>query len=235
MSSSQNSTAAANRPRPFANIIAWCKFEDYAPFSAVGFAVETADTHELCFAPHFSRNVYPWSIIVRWDYLSEVLPQYDLPGQFKKQQETENTMEPIKIKFVKMFDDAKAPKQAHEGDAGYDLYVHSIEPIKGENAVIIHSGIRVEIPYGYQGELRARSSVHKTGAILSNGVGTIDAGYRGEVMGVFYLNGNDEPFAVGDRFAQLVIMPAPAVEYEEVEELSASERGENGYGSTGTK
>ena len=234
MSCSQNSNAAANKPRPFANIIVWVKFADLAPFSAVGFAVETEDTHELCFAPHFSREVYPWSIVVRWDYLSEVLPQYDTPGQFKKQQETETTMEPIKIKFVKMYPDAKAPKQGHEGDAGYDLYVHSIEPIKGENAVIIHSGIRVEIPYGYQGELRARSSVHETGAILSNGVGTIDAGYRGEVKGVFYLDKNNEEFFdVGDRFAQLVIMPAPAVEYVEVEELSASERGENGYGSTG--
>jgi len=232
MSSSKSSTAA-NKPRLFANIIAWCKFDDLPPFAAVGFAVETDDTHELCFAPHFSREVYPWSIVVRWDYLSDVLPQYDLPGQFKKQQETETTMEPIKIKFVKMFEDAKAPQQGHFGDAGFDLHVHSIEPIKGENAVIIHSGIRVEIPYGYQGELRARSSVHKTNSILSNGVGTIDAGYRGEVMAVYYCNGDMEPFKVGERFAQLVIMPAPAVEYVEVEELSASERGENGYGSTG--
>ena len=142
---------------------------------------------------------------------------------------------PITIKYRKLHPDAKDPKQGHFGDAGFDFSVHSVEPIKGENAVIIHSGICVEIPYGYQGELRARSSVHKTGTILSNGVGTIDAGYRGEVMGVFYLNGNDEPFAVGDRFAQLVIMPAPPVKYVEVEELSKSERGANGYGSTGTK
>lgn len=140
---------------------------------------------------------------------------------------------PITIKYRKLHPDAKAPKQGHYGDAGFDLSVLSVEPIKGENAVIIHSGICVEIPYGYQGELRARSSVHKTNTILSNGVGTIDAGYRGEVKGVFYLNGNMEPFKVGDRFAQLVIMPAPAVRYVEVEKLSASERGENGYGSTG--
>ena len=141
---------------------------------------------------------------------------------------------PLIIKYKKLHPDAKAPKQGHYGDAGFDLSVYFVEPIKGENAVIIHSGICVEIPYGYQGELRARSSVHKTGTILSNGVGTIDAGYRGEVKGVFYLDKNNEEFFdVGDRFAQLVIMPAPAVEYVEVEELSASERGENGYGSTG--
>ncbi len=142
---------------------------------------------------------------------------------------------PLIIKYKKLHPDAKPPKQGHYGDAGFDFSVYSIEPIKGEKAVIIHSGICVEIPYGYQGELRARSSVHKTGAVLSNGVGTIDAGYRGEVKGVFYLNGNDNPFEIGDRFAQLVIMPAPPVKYVEVEELSESERGENGYGSTGTK
>ena len=233
MSSSQESNTAPDKPEPFADIIVLVKFDDYAPFMAVGFAVETEDTHELCFAPHFSREVYPWSIIKRWDYLMDVLPWYKINGKTKSKQETKPTMETLKIKFVKMYPDAKAPKQGHEGDAGFDLYVHSVEPIKGENAVIVHSGIRVEIPYGYQGELRARSSVHKTNTILSNGVGTIDAGYRGEVKGVFYLNGNNEPFAIGDRFAQLVIMPAPPVEYEEVEELSASERGENGYGSTG--
>ena len=142
---------------------------------------------------------------------------------------TEN--KPIIIKFTKE-PGALNPKQSHEGDAGFDLFVLSIERVR-ENAVIVHSGIHVEIPYGYQGELRARSSVHKTNAILSNGVGTIDAGYRGEVKAVFYHEGNDLPFEVGERFAQLVIMPVPAVEYVEVMELSESERGERGYGSTG--
>lgn len=143
--------------------------------------------------------------------------------------ETEN--KPLIIKFTKE-PGALDPKQSHEGDAGFDLFVLSIERVR-ENAVIVHSGIHVEIPYGYQGELRARSSVHKTNAILSNGVGTIDAGYRGEVRAVFYHEGNDLPFKVGERFAQLVIMPVPAVEYVEVEKLSESERGERGYGSTG--
>lgn len=141
---------------------------------------------------------------------------------------------PIIIKYRKLFPDAKAPKQGHYGDAGYDFYVHHIEPAKEcKNVVIAHSGICVEIPYGYQGELRARSSIFKTHAVLSNGVGTIDAGYRGEVMAAFYHEGDDMPFAVEDRFAQLVIMPAPAVRYVEVKELSESERGEGGYGSTG--
>ena len=139
---------------------------------------------------------------------------------------------PIIIKYRKLDPAALPPKQGHFGDAGFDFHVLSIERVR-ENAVIVHSGICVEIPYGYQGELRARSSVHKTNAILSNGVGTIDAGYRGEVKAVFYHEGNDLPFEVNERFAQLVIMPAPAVRYVEVEELSASERGENGYGSTG--
>lgn len=142
---------------------------------------------------------------------------------------TEN--KPLIIKFTKE-PGALNPKQNHEGDAGFDLFVLSIERVR-ENAVVVHSGVHVEIPYGYQGELRARSSVHKTNAILSNGVGTIDAGYRGEVRAVFYHEGNDLPFEVGERFAQLVIMPVPSVEYVEVMELSESERGERGYGSTG--
>ena len=159
----------------------------------------------------------------------------------RKQEEMKNILKnlfkrkkPIIIKFIRKYPDAKTPKQGHFGDAGYDFYVHHVEPAKGyENVVIVYSGICVEIPYGYQGELRARSSVYKTYSILSNGVGTIDAGYRGEVRAAFYLNGNAEPFKVGERFAQLVIMPAPAVEYVEVEKLSESERGEGGYGSTG--
>jgi len=142
---------------------------------------------------------------------------------------------PITVKFKKLHPAAEAPKKSHPDDAGWDLTAVQVERI-GKNRVRVHSGIAVEIPYGYQGELRARSSVYKKDGevILSNCVGTIDAGYRGEVMAVFYGSDLcDIPFEIGERFAQLVIMPVPDVVFEESAELSESSRGSGGYGSTG--
>lgn len=142
---------------------------------------------------------------------------------------------PLVVKFKKLHPAASTPKQSHPGDAGWDLTAVRVERI-GKNRVRVHSGIAVEIPYGYQGELRSRSSIFKKDGevILSNCVGTIDAGYRGEVMAVFYCSDLcDVPFDIGERFAQLVIMPVPHVVFEESEELSESERGSGGYGSSG--
>ena len=139
------------------------------------------------------------------------------------------------VKYKKLHPAAIAPKRAHAGDAGWDLTAVRVERI-GKNRVRVYSGIAVEIPEGYQGELRARSSIHeKDGEVLlSNCVGTIDAGYRGEVMAVFYCSDLCKlPFAVGERFAQLVIMPVPDVVFEEADNLSESDRGTGGYGSTG--
>lgn len=142
------------------------------------------------------------------------------------------TMTSMKIKFKKLTPEAEAPKQGRPGDAGFDLtavYVERLDSCR----VKAHSGIAVEIPEGYEGQLRARSSIHNAEAILSNGIGTIDAGYRGEICAIFYHSGTKLPYDTGDRFAQLVIKPVPRVEYVEAEELSESERGAGGYGSTG--
>ena len=143
---------------------------------------------------------------------------------------------PLVVKFKKLHPAAESPKQSHPGDAGWDLTAVEIERL--ENGLVrVHSGIAVEIPYGYQGELRPRSSIYKKECrpILSNCVGTIDAGYRGEVMAVFYVSPAHElPFEIGERFAQLVIMPVSEVKFIESEELSDSERGTGGYGSSGS-
>ena len=141
----------------------------------------------------------------------------------------------VNVKVKKLSPAAEMPKQSHKWDAGWDLTAVRVERI-GKNRVKVYSGIAVEIPEGYQGELRARSSIHKKDGevILSNCVGTIDAGYRGEVMAVFYCSDRCKlPFAVGERFAQLVIMPVPDVVFLEVDTLSESDRGTGGYGSTG--
>lgn len=137
------------------------------------------------------------------------------------------------IKFKKLNDKAVAPKRAHKTDAGYDLTCTEVEEQIDGN-VRYHSGIAVEIPEGHVGLVFPRSSIYKTGMQLTNSVGVIDAGYRGEIMAVMRRQTYEfAPYRIGDRFAQLIIMPIPDVTYEEATELSDSDRGEGGYGSSG--
>ena len=100
---------------------------------------------------------------------------------------------------------------------------------------IVRFGIAMEIPEGYVGLIFPRSSIHKTSMRLTNAVGVIDSGYRGEISAVFDVSGYDEVnfYNVGDRAAQIIIMPYPHVEFEEAEELSSTERGTGGFGSSG--
>lgn len=122
------------------------------------------------------------------------------------------------------------PKYAKAGDAGMDLTAASV---KQELEMVTYgSGIAMEIPEGHVGLIFARSSVYKTGMLLSNCVGVVDSGYRGEITAKFY-SPNGPGYAEGERFAQIVIMPYPLIEFEEVTELAESERGTGGYGSSG--
>jgi dUTP pyrophosphatase len=96
--------------------------------------------------------------------------------------------------------------------------------------------LAVEIPEGMVGLVFPRSSVRNYDLVLSNGVGVIDSGYRGEIMATFNVknpSGIQEIYVEGDRIAQLVIMPVPLVQFVEVEELSETERNTSGHGSTG--
>lgn len=139
----------------------------------------------------------------------------------------------IKIKTKKLFSDSVLPKQAKKGDAGFDMTATSVERI-GLFKYRYGTGIAMEIPEGYEGEIRPRSSVHKTGMILSNCVGTIDSGYRGEIMAVFWkIPFIGKPYQVGDRIMQILIKPVPDVKFMEAEKLSETDRGTGGYGSTG--
>ena len=140
----------------------------------------------------------------------------------------------MKSRFKKLHKDAQQPKRAHNTDAGFDLTATSIKVTC--NLVEYGTGIAVEIPEGYVGLVFPRSSICKKNIYLTNSVGVIDSGYRGEVMAKFRLDALDESLSiynVGDRIAQLIIMPIPSVTFQEAEELSDSDRGTGGYGSTG--
>lgn len=168
----------------------------------------------------------------------------------------------MRIKIQRLNDLAVLPKYAHASDAGMDLVATSKSYDEYGN-VVYGFGIAVEIPEGYVGLVFPRSSNCKHALTLSNSVGVIDSGYRGEVMAKFshnlfllrhkywwqrlrsHFNGLDvrdtfgvkslryREYEIGERVAQLIVLPYPKVEWEVVDKLSASDRGKGGYGSTG--
>ena len=138
----------------------------------------------------------------------------------------------MKIKIKKLSENAVIPKYAMHGDAGMDLTVTDIE-IVDHFHIKYKFGIAIDIPLGYVGLVYPRSSIYKQGQILTNSVGVIDSGYRGEICAVMMGNNSDLSYKVGDRAAQIMIIPYPQIEFEESNDLSESERGSGSYGSTG--
>ena len=136
------------------------------------------------------------------------------------------------VKVKKTHQNAILPRYAKQGDAGQDLTVTEVEYLDSEH-IKLHFGLAFEIPTGYVGYIFPRSSCYKQKQILSNSVGVVDSGYRGEVSAVMIGTSKDFMYRVGDRAAQIIIMPIPTIEFEEVQELSESERGDSGYGSSG--
>ena len=140
----------------------------------------------------------------------------------------------MKVKIKKLHPNAVKPKYAKESDAGMDLVATSI--IENTSFQITYGiGLAIEIPDGMVGLIFPRSSIRNTELMLSNAVGVIDAGYRGELQATFNkLNGLDSvSYKVGDRIAQIIIVPHPIIQIVEVDELSESSRGIGGFGSTG--
>ena len=137
----------------------------------------------------------------------------------------------MKVKIKKLHDDAVIPKYAKDGDAGLDLT--AVDVIADEGTITYKTGIAVEIPRWHVGLLFPRSSVYKTGQTLTNCVGVIDSGYRGEIMLKYSLSKYGKEYEIGDRVGQLIILPHPNIEFEEVEELTKTSRGRGSYGSTG--
>jgi len=129
--------------------------------------------------------------------------------------------------------DQYKPLKAHSEDACYDVFATSIL-YEDDNKVHYGLGFALELPPNFRADLRARSSIHKTGLILSNGVGTGDAGYSGEYQAVFYkIAPNAISYFIGDRVAQIKFEKVEQVEFQEVKDLSKSVRGVNGFGSSG--
>lgn len=140
----------------------------------------------------------------------------------------------MKVKMKKLHPDAIIPTYAKDGDAAMDLYAVEFFEDKWENCVYL-TGIALEIPPGFVGLLFPRSSISKTSMFLTNSVGVIDSGYRGDIMFKYKIYNSGNPmYRVGDRVGQLMIIPHPKVEFIEVDELSNSDRGDGGFGSTGS-
>ncbi|MHA1675720.1 MAG: dUTP diphosphatase [Candidatus Njordarchaeales archaeon] len=148
----------------------------------------------------------------------------------------------MQVKIKKLHPDAVVPKYAKEGDAGLDLTAISAEIIN-ENGCPINkygTGLAFEIPDGHVGMLFCRSSVYKKHLALSNAVGILDSKFRGEVFFMFraqsFFRGTgvtNQCYEVGDRIGQIIIIPYPQIEFVESEELSETERGAGGFGSSG--
>jgi dUTP pyrophosphatase len=142
------------------------------------------------------------------------------------------------LKFKKTHPSAQTPTRAHPHDAGLDLVAISAEYNNEYGYYEYDTGIAVELPPGHMGLLTARSSVSKTGLSMCNGIGTIDSSYRGSIKVRFYketLAGiRSTPYVVGDKVAQLIVVPIRLPLMVECTELSESDRGQNGFGSSGT-
>ena len=144
-----------------------------------------------------------------------------------------------KINIKKLNENAAIPTYGSEFSAGADLYALADEPIviEAHKTVLVHTGVAMEIPTGYVGLVFARSGLATKRALApANKVGVIDSDYRGEIMVALHNHG-DEPKTVenGERIAQLVLVPYLTAEFDEVDELSDTVRGEGGFGSTGRK
>ena len=140
----------------------------------------------------------------------------------------------MKVRIKKLNENAVVPSYAKSGDAGMDLVATKI--ISNTTFDVTYgTDLAMEIPKGFVGLVFPRSSIRKYELILSNSVGVIDSGYRGELQATFKKeNGLDSlAYKVGDRIAQIMIIPHPPIEFNEVDELSDTERGDGGFGSTG--
>ena len=145
----------------------------------------------------------------------------------------------IKINLKKLNETAKLPIYATQDSAGMDLYANIKEALKIQplERVIIPTGISIELPTGFEAQIRPRSGAAiKNGITVINSPGTIDPDYRGEIK-VGLINLSNEPVIIMpcDRIAQMVIAKYEKVEWKEVTELSNTNRGTGGFGSTGTK
>lgn len=149
---------------------------------------------------------------------------------------TNNSSSPIQVTVRKLHKDARVPTFAHKGDSGADLYAINGISIPPYSRALVHTGIALDIPEGYEGCIRPRSgNALKEGYTVLNSPGTIDNNYLGEIC-VIIFNTNQHSDVVirpGDRIAQIVIQKLPNVIFDEIDKIDkVTERGTNGFGST---
>ena len=144
------------------------------------------------------------------------------------------------IKFKKIHEDAVKPTYSRSGDACLDLTAISKNQVMSEGFysqdlkyIEYGTGLAVEVPENHVALIFPRSSISETDLTLTNSVGVIDSGYRGEIKFRFRATKNEMQYQVGERVGQMLIIPYPTIELEEVKELSKTERGTGGFGSTG--
>ena len=140
------------------------------------------------------------------------------------------------LKFRKMYEHAFIPKKMTKGAAGFDLAVSDPVTFFPHVVTKVYTGIAMEIPKGYHGEIHIRSSWGKRGIRLANCTGIIDSDYRGEIIMPVINDTNEVYYALeGKRIAQLILVKDPIFKIEEVNELGETERGNGGFGSTDLK
>lgn len=140
---------------------------------------------------------------------------------------------PVKISLDNS--NAKIPEYAHSSDAGADIFSSEEITIHPNETKAVGTGIKLEIPKGYEIQIRPRSGLSlKTGLRIANSIGTIDADYRGEVKVLLWNSGSEDyTIKIGDKIAQMLIKEVPMIKFELIDSLSKTERGEKGFGSTG--
>lgn len=140
----------------------------------------------------------------------------------------------MKVKFKKLASHAFTPIKAYTGDAGYDLIAVDSYKNYDYKYVEFGTGLAIEIPKGFMGLIFPRSSVSNTSHSLCNSCGVIDSGYRGEIkLRMRYDEDREDlEYSFGDKIGQLVVIPIPEVEFEEVSSLSSSDRGNGSFGSS---
>lgn len=147
-------------------------------------------------------------------------------------------MDNVHVSIKILSRDAQIPHMAYNGDAGVDL--RSVERIvlEPQERAMVPTGLAIALPEGYAGFVLPRSGLAaKHGISIVNAPGLIDSNYRGELKVILLNTDPDKSFTIeiGDRIAQLIVMPVPTINFEQVEELTESQRGESGFGSSGIR
>lgn len=144
----------------------------------------------------------------------------------------------MKLKVKRIHPEAKLPTKAYETDTGWDLYANEDVTLRPGVTILVSTGVAFEFPEGWWGKIFDRSSMAKKRTITSGGV--LDNSYRGEAVVMITYNDQSENYGdfiikKGDKIAQMALLPVPKVELEEVEELSQTDRGSKGFGSSNAK